>query len=80
MNFDLARVECGSAWGLRADRRGKLLKLLDAAGLNDGSDLQACASIGRYLGWYNESRPHSNLDRRTPEQAYFNNTPLLAAA
>ncbi|MCC8236143.1 hypothetical protein, partial [Pinisolibacter aquiterrae] len=37
-------------------------------------------SIGRYLGWYNGSRPHSSLDRRTPDQAYFNNTPLLAAA
>ena len=41
---------------------------------------EARASIGRYLGWYNGSRPHSSLDRRTPDQAYFNNTPLLAAA
>ncbi len=41
---------------------------------------EARASIGRYLGWYNGSRPHSSLDRRTPDQAYFNTTPLLAAA
>lgn len=41
---------------------------------------EARASIGRYLGWYNGSRPHSSLDRRTPDQAYFNNTPILAAA
>ena len=41
---------------------------------------EARASIGRYLGWYNGSRPHSSLDRRTPDQAYFNKTPLLAAA
>ena len=41
---------------------------------------EARASIGRYLGWYKGSRPHSSLDRRTPDQAYFNNTPLLAAA
>ena len=41
---------------------------------------EARASIGRHLGWYNSSRPHSSLDRRTPDQAGFNNTPLLAAA
>jgi len=41
---------------------------------------EARASIGRYLGWYNGSRRHSSLDRRTPDQAYFNNAPLLAAA
>ena len=41
---------------------------------------EARASIGRYLGWYNGSRPHSSLDRRTPDQADFNTAPLLAAA
>ena len=41
---------------------------------------EARASIGRYLAWYNGTRPHSSLDRRTPDQAYFNPTPLLAAA
>lgn len=30
---------------------------------------EARASIGRYLGWYNGSRPHSSLDRQTPDQA-----------
>ena len=41
---------------------------------------EARTSIGRYIRWYNGSRPHSSLDRQTPDQAYFNNTPLLAAA
>jgi putative transposase len=41
---------------------------------------EARASIGRYLAWYNGTRPHSSLDRRTPDQAYFNHPPLLAAA
>jgi len=39
----------------------------------------ARSSLGRYLTFYNEVRPHSSLDRRTPNQAYFNH-PLLAAA
>ena len=39
----------------------------------------ARASIGRYLTFYNSRRPHSSLDRKTPDQAYFNQ-PLLAAA
>ncbi len=40
----------------------------------------ARASIGRYLGFYNSRRPHSSLDRKTPDQAYFNNQPHAAAA
>ncbi|MCW2276192.1 putative transposase [Rhodoblastus acidophilus] len=40
----------------------------------------ARASIGRYLDFYNRRRPHSSLDRRTPEEAYFDPTPRLAAA
>lgn len=32
---------------------------------------EARASIGRYLAFYNERRPHSSLDGRTPDEAYF---------
>jgi len=37
-------------------------------------------SIGRYLDFYNRRRPHSSLDRRTPDEAYFDHPPLRAAA
>ncbi len=40
----------------------------------------ARASIGRYLVFYNGRRPHSSLDRRTPDQAYFDRRPHPAAA
>ncbi len=40
----------------------------------------APASIVRYLDFYNRERPHSSLDRRTPDEAYFDPTPCLAAA
>jgi putative transposase len=40
----------------------------------------ARASLGRYLDFYNGQRPHSSLDRRTPDEAYFDPTPILAAA
>ena len=33
---------------------------------------EARAGIGRYLGFYNSRRPHSSLDGKTPDQAYFN--------
>ena len=36
---------------------------------------EARASIGRYLSFYNSRRPHSSLDRQTPDQAYFNRLP-----
>ena len=32
---------------------------------------EARSSIGRYLEFYNGRRPHSALDRRTPDQAYY---------
>ena len=41
---------------------------------------EARASIGRYLAFYNRKRPHSSLDARTPDHAYFNHMPLAAAA
>jgi putative transposase len=41
---------------------------------------EARTSIGRYFDFYNRKRPHSSLDARTPDQAYFNALPLVAAA
>lgn len=42
---------------------------------------QARASLGEYLeGFYNRKRPHSSLDRMTPDQAYFQDLPQAAAA
>jgi len=41
---------------------------------------EARASIGRYFSFYNTRRPHSSLDRRTPDQASFTRLPQIAAA
>jgi putative transposase len=41
---------------------------------------EARSSIGRYLEFYNARRPHSALDRRTPDQAYYASLPLRVAA
>jgi putative transposase len=41
---------------------------------------EARTSIGRYFDFYNRKRPHSSLDARTPDQAYFDALPLVAAA
>ena len=41
----------------------------------------ARVAIGRYLAFYNGLRPHSSLDRQTPDEAYFNAlSPIPAAA
>jgi len=40
----------------------------------------AKASLGRYLDFYNTCRPHSSLDRKTPDQVYFQSLPLALAA
>jgi hypothetical protein len=42
---------------------------------------EARAGIGRYIGFYNSRRPHSSLDGKNPDQAYFNSlVPEVAAA
>ena len=41
---------------------------------------EARASIGRYLQFYNTLRPHSALDRRTPDEAYFGAKDIVMAA
>ena len=41
---------------------------------------EARTGICRYLGFYNSHHPHSSLDGKTPDQAYFNQPMLEAAA
>ena len=41
---------------------------------------EARASLHRYLDFYNGRRPHSSLDRRTPDEAYFHPWPMAEAA
>lgn len=41
---------------------------------------EARASIGRYLQFYNTLRPHSALDRRTPDEAYFGEKDIAMTA
>ena len=40
----------------------------------------ARADIAEYFDWYNKARPHSSLERSTPEQAYLEMLPRLAEA
>jgi len=37
------------------------------------SEARAC--IGKFIDFYNTMRPHSSLDRKTPDQAYFEGCP-----
>jgi putative transposase len=41
---------------------------------------EARSSIGCYMEFYNGRRPHSALDRRTPDQAYYASLPRCVAA
>ena len=41
---------------------------------------EARASIAEYLAFYNRGRPHSSLDERTPDEAYFGVQAMVMAA
>jgi len=41
---------------------------------------EARASLGRYLDFYNIHRPHSSLDLKTPDEAYFKPQAIAMAA
>ena len=49
------------------------LKAYDSVG-------EARTSIGRYLDFYNRRRPHSSLDGKTPDRAYFEPSLIRMAA
>ena len=63
---------CESA-GLRCPALLTYLKAYDSVA-------EARSAIGGYFGFYNTRRPHSSLARQTPDQAYFNWLPQIAAA
>ncbi|WP_429537920.1 integrase core domain-containing protein [Paraburkholderia youngii] len=37
-------------------------------------------SIGDYINLYNQRRPHSSLEDRTPDEAYFATLPAIKSA
>jgi len=41
---------------------------------------EAKAKLAVYMNFYNSRRPHTALNRQTPDAAYFNRQPLAAAA
>jgi putative transposase len=41
---------------------------------------QARSAIAKYFNWYNRGRPHSKLERQTPDEAYGLLMPKLANA
>jgi putative transposase len=44
------------------------------------STSEAKQKIGQYFEFYNRRRPHSKLDRLTPDKFYFNSLPSTEAA
>lgn len=41
---------------------------------------EARASIMQYLDWYNQSRPHSSLGKKTPDETYAMMLPTVELA
>ena len=41
---------------------------------------QAKTAIARYIDFYNTARPHSSLDKQTPDEFYFATLPAIKQA
>ena len=41
---------------------------------------QAKAGVARYIDFYNAQRPHSSLDKQTPDEFYFATLPAIKQA
>ncbi len=41
---------------------------------------EAKQGIGRYIDWYNHGRPHSKLDKQTPDEFYYGQLPPIQKA
>jgi putative transposase len=41
---------------------------------------QAKAGIARYIDFFNTARPHSSLDKQTPDEFYFATLPAMKQA
>ena len=41
---------------------------------------QAKTAIARYIDFYNTARPHSSLDKKTPDEFYFATLPAIKQA
>jgi len=70
LEFDNVFVEC-LWWSVKYEE--VYLRAYDSVG-------HARTSFGRYLEFYNCKRPHSSLDARTPDRAYFDGSRPLARA
>jgi len=66
-------VQFWESLGLRCPALLAYLKAYDSVA-------EARSAIGGYFGFYNTRRPHPSLERRTPDQAYLNWLPQIAAA
>ena len=71
----------GAAWdNIFIERLWRSLKYEEVYLRAYDSVAEARGSIGGYLAFYNRKRPHSSLDGRTPDQAYFGGLALAEAA
>ena len=73
--------------GLGAWRDNVFVERLWRSGKYERVYLKAYDSVGAartdiadYVGWYNSHRPHSRLERRTPDEAYLAGMPTLKQA
>ena len=67
-------MDCKGAWrdNVFVERLWRTIKYEEVCLRAYTSVSEALASISRYLAFYNRRRPHSSLDGKTPDQAYFN--------
>lgn len=75
-----ADLRPAAACGVFVERLWKTIKYEEVYLRAYDTVSDARASLTRYIDFYNTRRPHTALDRRTPDEVYFQSLPLAQAA
>jgi hypothetical protein len=74
-------LHCGFWWSQLVDATHALKRSAGVSYLHEITDgFQAKRIIDTSIGFYNSERPHTALDKRTPDIAYFGHAEIRKAA
>jgi putative transposase len=81
MNTDQGSQYTGTGWITTLTKANIKISMPPSVCMHEITDgFKAKQIIDNWLGFYNSERPHTALDKRTPDTAYFDQAEIRKAA